>query len=109
WNLFGTSAANTAQTVTQAAAGAGIRNYLDDLSVSWSGGAPAAGVTVQVKDGGTVIWEHYVGAAGATQGVIDFDFAAPIRSTANTALAVTVGAAGAGVTTKVTGQGTTGP
>ena len=109
WSLNGTSGANAAQTVTQAAAGAGVRNYLNGLTVSWSGGAPAAGTNVVVKDGSTTIWDQYLGAAGATQGSIDFEFSAPLTSSANAALAVTVAAAGAAVTTKVSAQGTTGP
>jgi hypothetical protein len=104
----GTSAANTAQTVTQAAAGAGLRNMLTGLTVSWSGAAPAAGANVQVKDGATVIWDAYIGQAGATQGSNDFEFTAPLRGTANTALSVTVAAGGAGATTKVSAQGQTG-
>jgi hypothetical protein len=109
WNLVSTSAANTAQTVTQAAAGAGLRNYLCGLTVSWSGGAPAAGANVQVKDGSTVIWDAYIGQAGGTQGVNDYEFTQPLQGTANTAMSVTVAAAGSGVTTKVSAQGTVGP
>jgi hypothetical protein len=109
WVLVGTSVANTAQTVTQAAAGAGVRNYLTGLTVSWSGAAPAAGTNVQVKDGATVVWDEYLGQAGGTQGYADFEFTNPLQGTANTALSVTVAAAGAGATTKVSAQGTTGP
>ncbi len=108
WSQVGTSAANTAQTVTQAAAGAGVRNLVTGLTVSWSGGAPAAGTNVQVKDGSTVIWDEYLGQAGGTQGYADFEFTAPLQGTANTALSVTIAAAGAGVTTKVSVQGQTG-
>ncbi|MGE5619051.1 MAG: hypothetical protein ACM3US_07305 [Sphingomonadaceae bacterium] len=108
WNLVGTSAANTAQTVTQAAAGAGLRNYLSGLTVSWSGGAPAADANVQVKDGATVIWDAYIGQAGGTQGVNDYEFTQPLRGSVNTAMSVTVAAGGSGVTTKVSAQGTVG-
>ena len=109
WNLTGTSAANTAQTVTQTAAGAGVRNYLSGLTVSWSGGAPAAGANIQVKDGSTVIWDCYIGQAGGTQGSNDFEFTQPLRGSANTALSIVVAAGGSGVTTKVSAQGTVGP
>ena len=109
WNLVGTSAANAAQTITQAAGGANVRNYLAGLTISWSGGAPAAGANVQVKDGATVIWDSYIGQAGATQGALDFEFTSPLRTSANAALNVTVSAAGSSVTTKVCAQGTVGP
>src|SRR5207244_6037162 len=108
-NLGGSSGANAAQTVTAAAAGAGVRNYLSGFTVSWSGGAPAAGTKVEVKDNATVIWTGYVGRVGATQDNNDFEFSAPLQGTANTALNIVVDAAGPGVTTKVSAQGTTGP
>jgi hypothetical protein len=109
WNLNGTSAANTAQTVTQAAAGAGVKNYLTGLTVSWANGAPAAGTNVQVKDGATVIWDQYLGQAGGAQGFADFEFTSPLPSSANAALAVVIAAAGGTTTTKISAQGTTGP
>ena len=109
WNLYGTSTANTAQTVTQAAAGASLRNYLSGLTVSWSGAAPAAGTKVEVQDGATAIWGSYVGQAGGTQGVIDFEFTLPLKGSVNTALNIVVDAGGASCTTKVSAQGTVGP
>lgn len=103
-----TSAANAAVTITQPAAGAGVRNYLSALTVSWSGGAPAAGTNVQVTDGATVLWDFYLGAAGAAQGSIHLTFPLPLRGSPNTALNVTVAAGGVGVTTKAAIAGTTG-
>lgn len=109
WNLVGTSAANAAQTVTRAAGGAGVRTYLSSLVVSWSGGAAGAGARVDVLDGATVIHSDYVGAGSATQGSQALTLTQPLRGTANTALNVTVTAAGTGVTTRVSSHGTEGP
>lgn len=105
YNLVGTSAANAAQTLTQAAAGNGLRNALSGITVSWSGGAPAAGANVQIKDGATLIWDCYLGQAGGTQGSIDVEFTQPLQASPNAALSIVVAAAGAGITTKVSAQG----
>lgn len=105
FNLVGTSGANAAQTQTQAAPGTGLQNALSGLTVSWSGGAPAAGANVQIKDGATVIWDSYYGQAGGTQGSNDFEFTQPLAASLNAALSIVVAAGGAGVTTKVSAQG----
>ena len=105
FDLVGTSAAATAQTLTQAAAGAGTYNALAGLSVSWSGGAPAAGANVQVLSGVTVLFDEYIGRGADTQGSIYWPFAQPLQAAANTALSVVVAAGGAGVTTKASAQG----
>lgn len=73
---------NTSDVVLQAAAGAGIKNYLTGLSVA---NASATATEVVVKDGSTVIWRSYV-AANLT--LKDIPFPTPLQSTANTALNV---------------------
>lgn len=73
---------NTSDVVLQAAAGAGIKNYLTGLSVA---NASATATEVVVKDGATVIWRSYV-AANLT--LKDIPFPTPLQSTANTALNV---------------------
>ncbi|HLG72147.1 MAG TPA: hypothetical protein VFE42_20705 [Chloroflexota bacterium] len=107
WVLSQTSAAGNANSVTQQAPGTGLQLVVTDLSVSWSGGAPAAGATVVIQDAGATIWAQYIGQAGATQGSNDYDFAAPLMLGINHALTVTVAAAGAGVTTTVNVSGYT--
>lgn len=73
---------NTSDVVLQAAAGAGIKNYLTGLSVA---NASATATEVVVKDGSTVIWRSYV-AANLT--LKDIPFPTPLQSTANAALNV---------------------
>lgn len=73
---------NTSDVVLQAAAGAGIKNYLTGLSVA---NASATATEVVVKDGSTVIWRGYL---AAHQHLTDIPFPTPLQSTANTALNV---------------------
>lgn len=73
---------NTSDVVLQAAAGAGIKNYLTGLSVA---NANATASEVVVKDGSTVIWRGYVAAHLTLK---DIPFPTPLQSTANTALNV---------------------
>lgn len=73
---------NTSDVVLQAAAGAGIKNYLTGLSVA---NASATATEVVVKDGSTVIWRGYL---AANLQLKDIPFPTPLQSTANTALNV---------------------
>lgn len=74
---------NTSDVVLQAAAGAGIKNYLTGLSVA---NASATASEVVIKDGGsTVIWRMYLAANAPIQSI---KFVTPLQSTANTALNV---------------------
>jgi len=73
---------NTSDVVLQAAAGAGIKNYLTGLSVA---NASATATEVVVKDGSTVIWRSYV---AANLPLKDIPFPTPLQSTANAALNV---------------------
>jgi hypothetical protein len=73
---------NTSDVVLQAAAGAGIKNYLTGLSVA---NASATATEIVIKDGSTVIWRGYL-AANAALNKISFQTA--LQSTANTALNV---------------------
>lgn len=73
---------NTSDVVLQAAAGAGIKNYLTGLSVA---NASATATEVVVKDGSTVIWRSYV---AANLQLKDIPFPTPLQSTANAALNV---------------------
>ena len=73
---------NTADNVLQAAAGAGIKNYLTGLTLA---NASATATEVVVKDGSTVIWRSYVAANAPIQSI---KFVTPLQSSANTALNV---------------------
>lgn len=74
---------NTSDVVLQAAAGAGIKNYLTGLTLA---NASATATEVVVKDGGsTVIWRMYLAANAPIQNI---KFITPLQSTANTALNV---------------------
>ena len=73
---------NTADNVLIAAQGAGIKNYLTDLSVA---NANATASEIVIKDGSTVIWRTYLAANAPIQSI---RFSTPLQSTANTALNV---------------------
>lgn len=87
---------NTTTAVTlKAAAGAGVRNYMCQISVSWDALTNATEAVVRDGASGTVIWRHKIpaGAAGRTYE----QFAIPKKSTANTLLEfATLTASGAG-------------
>lgn len=89
-------AANTAAVVTYAAAGAGIYHVIDQIICGYSG-APTGG-RLTIEDGsGTTVWSIDIPAAGPQT----FTFPEGIRGSANTALIITLAAAGAGVSGKV--------
>lgn len=90
----GTAGANTAVTITKAAAGAGISNVISE--VIWSYNAAPAG-SILITDGGTTVIQFDITAAGP--GFVQFD--PPLRMAANSALVVTLGAGGASVVGKL--------
>ena len=80
--------ANTTTAVTiAAAAGAGLRNYI--TGVQLSSDALGAATEFAIRDGaaGTVLWRKKIGTAGIVNG-INYTFASPLKSTANTLLEV---------------------
>ncbi|QGH78678.1 hypothetical protein SEA_WESAK_37 [Microbacterium phage Wesak] len=84
--------ANTALTTTtdvalKSAAGAGVRNYLTDLTLDNTGGTA---VRAQIKDGSTVLWTGTVPA----NGTLDKQFKTPLRTGANATLNIALFAAG---------------
>lgn len=88
-------AVNTAAVVTYAAAGANVANVI--TGVAWSyNGAPTGG-NIQVADGANVIFNEDVTAAGP--GV--FVFPRPKKGSSNTAMTVTLAAAGGSVAGKI--------
>lgn len=74
---------NTSDVAINAAAGAGIRNYLNSI---WFKNTSATASEIVVKDGATVIWRGHVGASMTFGEMITF--CPPLRGTANTALNV---------------------
>ena len=88
-------AANTNAVVNYAAAGAGVQHCISGIAWSYSG-SPTAG-NLQVTDGGNIIFNIDITAAGP--GVINF--MPPKKAAANSALAITLAAGGAGVSGKL--------
>jgi hypothetical protein len=74
---------NTSDVAIAAAAGAGIRNYLQTI---WFKNTAATASEIVIKDGSTVIWRGHVGASMTVGEFVRFD--PPLRGTANTALNV---------------------
>jgi hypothetical protein len=74
---------NTADVAIAAAAGAGIRNYLQTI---WFKNTAAVASEIVLKDGATIIFRGHVGASMTFGEYIRFD--PPLRTTANTALNV---------------------
>lgn len=91
WTFACTAAiAVTSDVVVQAAAGAGVRNYVTAMQITNNS---ATATEIVLKDGSTVIWRGYVGASMLTP--VQFIFKTPLRTTANAALnfaCITVGA-----------------
>lgn len=85
-----TAAANTAVTITYAAAGAGNCHAIDGVLASLSAD-PATAVSLTVQDGANTVVQVQLTRGGAAP--IDF----PIRGTANTSMTITLAAAGAGI------------
>lgn len=75
---------NTSDVALAAAAGAGISNYIQALTVQNSHATTSTEVVL--KDGSTVIWRGYARAANANDLQIRFD--PPLYGTPNTALNV---------------------
>lgn len=98
---------NTAVAVTiKAAAGAGIRNYLSNLTIDHDTLGAATELAIRDGAGGTVLWRSKLQTAAVEGTLILFD--PPLRGTANTLLEIlTVTAVTGGVYVNATGH--TGP
>jgi len=85
-------AANTAATITKAAAGAGVSNVLGMVAWSYDGDPTAGSLTIE--DGsGTTVFKVDITAGGPGF----FAFTPPLKGSANTALIATLAAGGAGI------------
>lgn len=71
----------TTDVAARAAQAAGVRNYVTGVQASNSS---ATATELQIKDGTTVIWRHWLPAGAG----ISVDFAVPLRGTAATAVNV---------------------
>lgn len=94
WGASGASSANSAQTLTKAAPGAGVSHFITQIDISFSA-APAAGVLVKLNDGasGTTIWQGIFNVALTT--TVKFD--KPLGLSAANAAELVVAAGGSGI------------
>jgi len=91
---YGESGANAAVVVTLAAAAAGVRHYCSGFSVSSVGADLGAAVQVQILDGVTILHESFLEAGRKSGQTLTVNFSYPLQGTANTAMTLTVAAAG---------------
>lgn len=101
WTYTGTLTTN-ADTAMQAAGGAGIKRYLTAIQVQ---NTNAVATTLIIKDGTTA--RHTISLPASMTLPIDLTFPTPIQTTANAALNIACGTAGANVL--VNAQGYTAP
>jgi hypothetical protein len=101
WTYTGTLT-TTADTAMQAAGGAGIKRYLTAIQVQ---NTNAVATTLIIKDGTTA--KHTISLPASMTLPIDIEFPTPIQTTANAALNIACGTAGANVL--VNAQGYTAP
>lgn len=102
WTVVDSKTNDTA-TATKAAV-AGKQHFITGVSFSMSA-APAAAVTVQVKDGTTVIDQFQIPAAA--QAPLIMNYHPPLQLTPGNAATLTVGALGSGVVGTVVVKGKT--
>lgn len=79
WQTTPFTKTDTTDAVVKTAAGAGVRNYLTDATLSNSA---VTAVLVNIKDGATIIHQVLVPAGGT----VSESFAVPLKGTANTAI-----------------------
>ena len=101
WSYTGTLTVATDTTI-MAAAGAGIKRYLTAIQVQ---NTNATATTLVIKDGTTA--KHTISLPASMTLPIDIEFPTPIQTTANAALNIACGTAGANVL--VNAQGYTAP
>lgn len=97
------SQTNATATATQAAVST-KQHFITGISFSMSA-APAAALTVQVRDGATVLDQFQIPAAA--QAPLVMNYSAPLACTPGNAASITVGAGGAGIVCTVVLKGKT--
>lgn len=99
---------NTTTAVTvKAAAGAGVRNYIDSLQITTTAFGTSVPIAIRDGAGGTVLWAGFVPTAGWLQPVT-IVFETPLKGTANTLLEIVTTTANTSGTATVNIQGHTG-
>ena len=99
---------NTTTAVTmKAAAGAGVRNYIDSLQINTTAFGASSPIVIRDGAGGAVLFALNVPAAGFLN-PINILFETPLRGTANTLLEVATTTANITGTAWVNAQGHTG-
>ena len=93
---------NTTAVTIKAAAGASIKNYLTDLSISNPHATVATEFSIRDGASGTVIWRGHLPALNVG-GRVQHTFKTPLRSTANTLLEVVCATTGASVFVNASG------
>jgi hypothetical protein len=106
WTATGTSDANTAKTITKAAA-AGYKHVVTSFEVVIRGAAAGADISVALKDGSTVKWQTYLGVGAVRGERTGMVFAHGIEMSTNSAVTLVVGAGGASVITELSMAGRT--
>lgn len=100
WTVTQDSAANTLQTVTKAASGAGVKHYVTGFSAVVSAAAVgAADAAIILKDGSTAKWKEFFGALAVRGARVSATFDPAIEITANAAVNLEIAAGGAAVVT----------
>lgn len=98
WAVSQDSVANTAQTLTKAAA-AGVRHKVEGISCDLQAAAAAADITVVLKFGGVRVWEEVIGSGAARGARVAKEFVPPLDAGVNVAVTVDIAAGGAGAIT----------
>lgn len=100
WQFAGATGGivNTTAVALNAAAGAGVRNYVSAIQYFNSA---AVASEIEIRDGSTVIWRGFVPASMTLPAAVNFDV--PLRGTANTAMNVAL--ATTATATRVSAQG----
>lgn len=94
WTVTATGEANTATAATKAAA-AGKTHFITGFAaVVTAAAVGSADAAVELKDGETVVWREYFGAAAARGANIARTFAVPVKLTEGAAASLTIAALG---------------
>jgi hypothetical protein len=102
WSFTGAAVTNTADVVLAATAGASLRRYITGLQVKNTNATPTE---IVIKDGATIIWRSHVSASMLNAD--SFQFAVPLKTSANAAINFACITTGANV--YVAAQGFTAP
>lgn len=81
WSFTAAAVTNTTDVVLAATAGASLRRYITGLQVK---GTNAVATEIVLKDGATVIWRGHLSASMVNSD--SYQFAIPLKTTANAAL-----------------------